>query len=201
MARQVLKTLTWLFLFAQRTTASAPHASLFQAPGEKTYDYVIVGGGTAGLTVASRLAQAGNFTVGIIEAGSQFSEESGNHSVVPGYDYHGFGGPLGPFNSLSDWGFHTLPSASTANRSVLYARGKGLGGSSARNYLVYQRPSRGSMDQWAAAVSDGAWNWKNVLSYYQRSSRFHEPDGEFRGGNSTPRYDAGAFANGPIDVG
>lgn len=201
MAGQMLKLLTWLLLFAKLTPASASHGSLFRAPGETTYDYVIVGGGTAGLTVASRLAEAGNFTVGIIEAGSLFVQESGNHSVVPGYDYHGFGGPLGPFNPLSDWGFHTLPSVNTANKSVLYARGKGLGGSSARNYLVYQRPSKGSMDQWAIAVADSAWSWKNVLSYYRRSSRLHEPDRRYRLGNSTPQYDAEVFENGPVDVG
>jgi choline dehydrogenase len=201
MAGRVLKTLTCLLIFAEGTPASAPQGSLYRAPGETTYDYVVVGGGTAGLTVASRLAQRGNFTIGIIEAGSIFDQESGNHSIVPGYDYHGFGGPLGPFNPLSDWGFHTLPSAETANRSVLYARGKGLGGSSARNYLVYQRPSKGSMDQWAAAVSDKAWSWENVTGYYQRSSSLHEPDMRHRGGNSTPLYDVEAFANGPINVG
>lgn len=201
MAGRVLKTLTCLLIFAEGTPASAPQGSLYRAPGETTYDYVVVGGGTAGLTVASRLAQRGNFTIGIIEAGSIFDQESGNHSIVPGYDYHGFGGPLGPFNPLSDWGFHTLPSAETANRSVLYARGKGLGGSSARNYLVYQRPSKGSMDQWAAAVSDDAWSWENVTGYYQRSSSLHEPDMRHRGGNSTPLYDVEAFANGPINVG
>lgn len=65
MAGQLLKTLTWLLLFAKPTPASAPHGSLFQAPGEINYEYVIVGGVTAGITVASRLAQAGNFTVGV----------------------------------------------------------------------------------------------------------------------------------------
>ena len=87
MADRLLKTLTWLFLSTKSTPASALHGSLFHAPGEATHDYVIVGGDTAGLTVASRLAQAENFTVNVIEAGPIFVQEGGNQRVVLGYDY------------------------------------------------------------------------------------------------------------------
>lgn len=66
------------------TCMSPPHGSLFRAPGTQTYDYVVVGGGNAGLTVAACLAQDGRFTVGIVEAGSTFTQETGNHGLGPG---------------------------------------------------------------------------------------------------------------------
>ena len=94
------------------------------------YDYVIVGGGTAGLVVAYRLAESGENSVAVIEAGGFYEIEAGNISVIPGNcDYlTGFASNTRNANPLIDWGFLTTPQAPTANRTTHYARGKTLGG-------------------------------------------------------------------------
>jgi len=81
-----------------------------------TYDYVIVGGGTSGATVAKRLVDAGH-SVAVIEAGS-FSELAGNYSQVPAYDvFFSSIDPTAPVNPLLDWGIVTPPQAVCIVRS------------------------------------------------------------------------------------
>jgi hypothetical protein len=86
-----------------------------------------VGGGTASLTMATSLEPDGRLTVGVVEAGSLFTQESGNHSLPLGYNYHGFGGSLGPFDPISDWGFRTKLTESTAKESVFRSSGRPVG--------------------------------------------------------------------------
>ena len=104
-----------------------------------TYDFIIVGGGTAGLTVASRLSENSKIRVAVVEAGGYYEQDSGNNSVVPGYAAYGANpDPLTANDTpLIDWGFVTAPMAGLNERTLHYARGKTLGGSSARNYMVY----------------------------------------------------------------
>lgn len=112
--------------------------SSFGNPGANaSYDYVIVGGGTAGLTLATRLAQNQTFSVAVVEAGSFYELDNGNYSQIPGYDDQST--LTTTINSLIDWLLFTTPQPSTGGRSQHYARGKCLGGSSARNYMVYNR--------------------------------------------------------------
>ena len=74
-----------------------------------TYDYIIVGGGTAGLAVASRLAENPHITVAVIEAGGFYEADDGNISVVPGYCTVYAGTALNDTDPLVDWGFFTTP--------------------------------------------------------------------------------------------
>ena len=81
----------------------------FGAPGTNaTFDYVIVGGGTAGLTTATRLASAG-VSVAVIEAGGFYEIDNGNKSVVPGYANYYTGSDPNNYQPLIDWGFVTTP--------------------------------------------------------------------------------------------
>jgi choline dehydrogenase len=108
--------------------------NFFGIPAQNaTYDYVIVGGGTAGLAVAMRLAENSSYTVAVVEAGGFYQIEAGNLSVVPAYNPE-FASLTDPtaFPTI-DWGFVTTPQAGANNRSLHYARGKTLGGSSALN--------------------------------------------------------------------
>lgn len=113
--------LSSLALFSYATAASdlstppphrqLPRGSVIAQPGNATYDYVIVGGGTAGLTVASRLAENHAITVAVIEAGGFYEADSGNTSVIPGYSTLYAGTDPKDTNPKIDWNFVTTPQA------------------------------------------------------------------------------------------
>ena len=75
----------------------------------KTFDYVVIGGGTAGLAIATRLAESLSHTVAVIEAGGFYEQDNGNLSTVPGYCTFFAGTDHDNFNPLVDWGFSTQP--------------------------------------------------------------------------------------------
>ncbi|KAL8713724.1 MAG: hypothetical protein Q9220_002250 [cf. Caloplaca sp. 1 TL-2023] len=137
-----------------------------------TYDYVIVGGGNAGLTLATRLASDPSISVAVVEAGGFYETDNGNRSTVPGYATFYTGSDPKNYQPLVDWGFSTVPQAAAGNRTVHYARGKTLGGSSARNYMVYHRPTVGSMQKWADEVGDQSYTWDRFLPFFQKSCNF-----------------------------
>lgn len=78
-------------------------------PGNNTFDYVIVGGGNAGLTMASRLSEEASVRVAVIEAGGYYETTSGNFSTIPGNDVYYNGKDPKDTNPLLDWGFTTTP--------------------------------------------------------------------------------------------
>ena len=128
------------FVISLLCTIQLAHSLLSDSSAlSATYDYVIVGGGTAGLTLASRLSENSQIQVAVVEAGGRYEVDSGNNSVVPGYA--GYGASTDPAAAndtpLIDWGFVTAPMEGLNGRSFHYTRGKTLGGSSARNYMVY----------------------------------------------------------------
>ena len=82
----------------------------FALPGTNaTFDYVIVGGGTAGLTIATRLASDPAISVAVIEAGGFYEVDNGNRSIVPGYANYYTGSDPKNYQPLIDWGFTTVP--------------------------------------------------------------------------------------------
>ena len=76
-----------------------------------TYDYVVVGGGTGGLTIATRLAEDPSISVAVIEAGGFYELDSGNLSVIPGEAIFYTGAKATNYQPLVDWGFSTIPQA------------------------------------------------------------------------------------------
>ncbi|GAA5938155.1 GMC family oxidoreductase [Sporobolomyces koalae] len=130
-------------------------------------DYVVVGGGNAGLAVAARLAQSKkNYKVVVLEAGHNDPTNTG--ILVPGLA----GSTLG--NTSVDWAFSTVPQEHADGRSVFTPRGKTLGGSSALNFLVYTRPDAADLDEWEKFGNKG-WNWQGLLPYFKKAEKFYPP--------------------------
>ncbi|GAA5911812.1 hypothetical protein JCM6882_003365 [Rhodosporidiobolus microsporus] len=138
----------------------------------KTFDYVVVGGGTAGLAIASRLSENSSITVAVIEAGTTGAEEQ-DKLLVPAMAY--FGG-LANQDSEYDWQYMTEPQSGLGGKSIFWPRGKILGGSSAVNGLYMIRQSEIEQDSWGALVSDNDnWGWDAVYPYLKKSETFTPP--------------------------
>ncbi|PTU17190.1 hypothetical protein P175DRAFT_0446413 [Aspergillus ochraceoroseus IBT 24754] len=165
----------------------------------KTFDYIIVGGGTAGITIAARLAEQSQ-KVALIEAGERY-EATWPLAAIPGADVLPVGSD--PKSSWgADWGFVTTPQPGANGREVHFARGKCLGGSSAFNFMVYQRPTKQSMKMWADVVNDQSYSFDSVLPFYQRSVDFTAPNSSARIANASVKYNPEVFNNtgGPLQV-
>lgn len=142
--------------------------------GNAAYDYVVVGAGSAGCVVAARLSENGRHSVLLLEAG-------------PRDDYLWIHIPIGygktMFHPAYNWGFHTDPDPGMNGRKVYWPRGRGLGGSSSINGLIYVRGQPEDYDGWAALGNRG-WGWRDVLPYFIRlehntrgASEHHGADG------------------------
>ncbi|KAL8883526.1 MAG: hypothetical protein Q9192_007120, partial [Flavoplaca navasiana] len=173
--------------------------STFGLPGANaTFDYVVVGGGTAGLAVATRLSSDPSVSVAVVEAGGFYEIDNGNRSIVPGYATYFTGADPDDYQPLIDWGFVTEPQEGAAQRRLHYARGKTLGGSSARNYFVYHRPTVGSMQKWADEVGDQSYTWDRILPFFKKSCNYTPFNRDLY--NATISQDPSAFdvQGGPL---
>lgn len=120
-----------LLILTLQTDAQQLLGNFFGIAGSNaTFDYVIVGGGTAGLAVANRLAEGGRYQIAVIEGGGFYQVENSNTSEVPAYcvEYGAFDPSSADTFPLVDWGFVTTPQAGLNNRTLHYGRGKMLGG-------------------------------------------------------------------------
>ncbi|KAH6643472.1 hypothetical protein BKA67DRAFT_596203 [Truncatella angustata] len=142
-----------------------------------TYDYVVVGGGTVGLTVAARLAEAGEM-------------DNGNLSTMPGTAAYFVGTDPGERNPLIDWDYRT---ERLGGRRILYNSGKTFSGGSARNYMIYDRGTTGSYAKWADDVGDKSYELPNFLPYFKTSVRFDGANNDLRASNSSINASASTF--------
>jgi choline dehydrogenase len=152
-----------------------------------SFDYVIVGGGTAGCVLANRLSQDPDVSVLLLEAGGK---DNWMWIHIPvGYLYC-----IG--NPRTDWCFRTEVEAGLGGRSILYARGRVLGGCSSINAMIYMRGQSRDYDEWARLTRDDSWRWDRVLPLFKRSEdhwrggdAFHGSGGELRVEEQRLRWD------------
>ncbi len=140
------------------------------------FDIIVIGGGSGGSAVAGRLSEGGKYSVCVIEAGSK---NSSWRIKAPGML------PFLPKNA--NWRFDTVPQKGLNGRLGFQPRGRGLGGSSAINAMVYIRGSASDYDNWSALGATG-WSYGEVLPYFKRA------EGNVRGSDSWHG------ADGPLSV-
>ena len=144
---------------------------------EQTYDYIIVGGGTAGCVLANRLSKDSSNSVLLLEAGGK-----DNYiwvHVPVGYLYC-----MG--NPRTDWSYKTTADEGLNGRSLNYPRGRILGGCSSINGMIYMRGQSADYDNWRQLGNEG-WGWDDILPYFKKSEDYyagpdemHNTGGEWR---------------------
>lgn len=142
------------------------------------FDYIIAGAGAAGCVLANRLSADPDISVLLLEAGN---DETWIWTKIPvGYLYC-------INNPRTDWCYKTEPEPWLNGRSINYARGKGLGGSTLINAMLYLRGQKRDYDEWADLTGDTNWSWDNVLpafkqveDYWKGADENHSTGGEWR---------------------
>ena len=137
------------------------------------FDYIIVGAGSAGGVLATRLSEDADLRVLLIEAGGRTDHWSIRMPAALASNFEG-----GPWN----WCYYSVPQRHLAGRRIFQPRGKGLGGSSAINGMAYIRGHALDYQRWAEEGAAG-WSYAEVLPYFRRSERHSRGEDPWRGGS------------------
>ncbi|KAJ3575777.1 hypothetical protein NP233_g879 [Leucocoprinus birnbaumii] len=170
--------LTWLSLFLSAmhwlsfsylTVLSCVTAKIHDGLSDlssRDFDFIIAGGGTAGLVVANRLTEDPRTKVLVIEAG-------GSHRGFLDLQVPWLGSRLrGAEGAQFDWNTTSIPQPGLNGRSLLYSRARVLGGSSSHNGLIWIRGSSNDYDKWAEITGDEGWSWKQMVPYFKKTERW-----------------------------
>jgi choline dehydrogenase len=134
------------------------------------YDYIIVGAGSAGCTLANRLSEDSQTSVLLLEAGGNDKEQKIH--IPAAFSQL--------FKSAYDWAYYTEEEAGMANRKMYWPRGKVLGGSSSINAMIYIRGHRHDYDSWRDAGNEG-WGYADVLPYFKKAENQERGPDEYHG--------------------
>ncbi|THH32239.1 hypothetical protein EUX98_g1942 [Antrodiella citrinella] len=164
----------WFALFSSRC-----HAAIYEDASDLPsgqFDFVIVGGGTAGSVLANRLTENPKFNVLVLEAGP--SNENALVTQVPFF--------CNPTHPQFDYNYSTTPQVGLNNRVTNFPRGFILGGSSSVNGMFYSRGTIDDFDRYANVTGDAGWSWDSIQPYIRKNERWTAPaDGH----NTTGEYD------------
>ena len=150
----------------------------------ESYDFVIVGGGSAGCALANRLSADPSNRVLVLEAGRRdWKADVVIH--MPAALSMGIG------NRFYDWMYESAPEPQMGGRRVYHARGKVLGGSSSINGMIFQRGNPMDYDRWAATPGCEAWDWAHCLPYFKRMETCIAGADDWRGGDGPLKLERG----------
>ena len=153
-----------------------------------TYDYIVVGAGSAGCVLAARLTEDPACQVLLLENGGTNRSLFINMPTALSI----------PMNRQRfNWGFSTQPEPYADNRELDCPRGRGLGGSSAINGLVYARGNAKDFDEWQQLGATG-WSYRDCLPYFQRAERWCDGADDYRGGNGPLAVGKGNGMRNPL---
>ncbi len=136
------------------------------------YDYVIIGAGSAGCVLASRLSEDPKVSVLLLEAGGPDDKQ----------EIHIPAAFSKLFKTSYDWAYETEPEPHMNNRKMYWPRGKMLGGSSSMNAMMYVRGNRQDYNEWAELGAQG-WSFPDVLPYFKKAEHYEDGGADYRGGD------------------
>ncbi|KAF8486327.1 alcohol oxidase [Russula ochroleuca] len=155
----------------------------------QSFDYIIVGGGTTGLVVATRLSEDPSVSVLVLEAGAPNLNDP--EILIPAILASQVGKPQ------YDWGFLSVPQANANGKPVYWPRGKGLGGTSSINIFLFHLPAATDINAFEKLGNKG-WSWETLKRYYTKVEKFLVPEVK----DDTVRFDVREHGiEGPLEVG